>query len=130
MAEIETVRLVRDPEQHPDSHEAIVEIHDVPAFVAAGWVEAAAPEAPASTDAAAKPAKGRGAKAAAPEAPVSDPASIDSPEQAETAGEPPLTRREIEADLSGLGIEFHPAAPLPELRAMRDAAEAAAKAAA
>ena len=129
MAEIETVRLVRDHEQHPDSHEAIVEVGDVPAYVAAGWVD---PAAPAAADAATKPAKARAAKAdpAAADAAKIDPASIDSPEQAETAGDPPLTRREIEADLSGMGVEFHPAAPLPELRAMRDAAKAAAQAAA
>ena len=66
--------------------------------------------------AAEKPAKGRSKP---------HPASVDSPRQAETAGDPPLTRREIEADLAGHGVEFDPTAPLADLRAMRDAARAA-----
>jgi len=39
-----------------------------------------------------------------------------------------LTRREIEADLEGMGVEFHPASPVQELRAQRDAARAARRA--
>jgi len=41
--------------------------------------------------------------------------------QEETYGEPPLTRREIEADLAGAGHTFDPLLPLAELRAIRDA---------
>jgi hypothetical protein len=48
--------------------------------------------------------------------------------QDETAGDPPLTRREIEADLYGMGQDFNPAAPLTDLRSLRDVAHAALKA--
>jgi hypothetical protein len=44
--------------------------------------------------------------------------------QDETAGEPPLTRREIEADLVGMGEDFDPAADLADLRKQRDEARA------
>lgn len=42
----------------------------------------------------------------------------------ETAGNPPLTRREIEADLTAMGEDFNPAADLDELRRVRDEARA------
>lgn len=42
----------------------------------------------------------------------------------EEAGDPPLTRREIEADLTGMGEDFDPSADLAELRKQRDGARA------
>lgn len=42
----------------------------------------------------------------------------------EEAGNPPLTRREIEADLVGMGEDFDPAADLADLRKQRDDARA------
>jgi hypothetical protein len=42
----------------------------------------------------------------------------------EEAGDPPLTRREIEADLVGMGEDFDPAADLADLRKQRDDARA------
>jgi hypothetical protein len=41
--------------------------------------------------------------------------------QDEEAGDPPLTRREVEADLTAADADFDPAADLVSLRAERDA---------
>lgn len=42
----------------------------------------------------------------------------------EEAGNPPLTRREIEADLVSMGEDFDPAADVADLRKQRDDARA------
>lgn len=100
------VRMVRDAKAHPDSHEANVPAAAVPEFEALGWRLAD----PLDHDGDGK--KGgskRKAKAS----------------QDEEAGDPSLTRREIEADLTAAGADFDPAADVAVLREQRDAVKGA-----
>lgn len=100
------VRMVRDAHAHPDSHEANVPAASIAEFEALGWRLAD----PLDHDGDGKKGGGKRAKA--------------KPAQDEEAGDPPLTRREIEADLVGMGEDFDPAADLADLRKQRDDARA------
>ena len=100
------VRMIRDPKAYPESHQANVPAAAVAEFEALGWQVAD----PLDHDGDGK--KGgskRKAKAS----------------QDEEAGEPALTRREIEADLTAAGADFDPAADVAVLREQRDAVKGA-----
>lgn len=104
MADIETVQLIRDAKEFPDCHTAIVDHDGVEAFLAAGWKRADALDHDGNgKKGGSKPRKGR---------------------QEETAGEPALTRREVEADLIAMSVDFNPADDLSALRDLRDEARA------
>lgn len=96
------VRMVRDAKAHPESHEANVPAASVAEFEALGWHLAD----PLDHD-------GNGKKGGAKKAKA-------KPSQDEEAGDPPLTRREIEADLTAARADFDPAADVADLRAQRD----------
>jgi len=100
------VRMVRDANAHPDSHEANVPSAAVAEFEALGW---RLPD-PLDHDGDGKKGGAKPAKA--------------KRRGDEEAGDPPLTRREIEADLIGMGEDFEPAADLADLRKQRDEARA------
>lgn len=105
MSEIETIRLVRDAKEFPDSHEALVDSETIGTFLDAGWKRAD----PLDHDGDGKKGGSRSPKKAKAE---------------ETAGDPPLTRREIEADLTAMGEDFDPTADVADLRKQRDEARA------
>jgi len=101
------VRMVRDANAHPDSHEANVPAASIAEFEALGWRLAD----PLDHDGDGKKGGSKRAKA--------------KPSPDEEAGDPPLSRREIEADLTAAGADFDPAADVADLRAERDAVKGA-----
>ncbi len=107
MSDIETIRLVRDAKEFPDSHEALVDSETIGTFLDAGWKRAD----PLDHD-------GDGKKGGA------KPGRKAKASQDEEANDPPLTRREIEADLTAMGEDFDPTADLADLRKQRDEARA------
>lgn len=106
MADEKLVRMVRDRDTNPAPFECDCHPSEVGNYMAGGWMVAD----PLDHDGDGK--KGgskRKAKAS----------------QDEEAGEPALTRREIEADLTAAGADFDPAADVAVLREQRDAVKGA-----
>ena len=105
MADVKLVRMVREPETNPAPHECDCHPGEVENFKAGGWRVAD----PLDHD---NDGKKGGSKRKA------------KASQDEEAGVPPLTRREIEADLTAAGVDFDPAADVADLRVQRDEAKA------
>jgi hypothetical protein len=101
-----TVRMTRDPAMFPAPHTADIHPDEVENAKSGGW---RLPD-PLDHDHDGKKGGAKPAKA--------------KRKGDEEAGEPPLTRREIEADLVGMGEDFNPAADLADLRKQRDEARA------
>lgn len=105
------VRMVRDADQFPDSHEALVTPDGVPDFEAFGWSVAdhAAEKKPR-----AKKAKGDTADLIAAVESILDP--LDRPNDYANG----LTLRQLRADIAGLGLDVDPDMSPADLLALRD----------
>lgn len=112
MDEKKTIRMVRDANEHPDSHEANVHADQVSDFEGWGWRRADALDHDGDGK------KGGSKKKAKAADTATDPLDVPN----EDAGG--LTKRELHASLEAKGIEFDPAATSAELYALVNPPEA------
>jgi hypothetical protein len=113
MDEKKTIRMVRDANEHPDSHEANVHADQVSDFEGWGWRRADALDHDGDGK------KGGSKKKAKAADTATDPLDVPN----EDAGG--LTKRELHADAEALGIEIDPLGAVADLFAQVQAAKAA-----